>query len=247
MLTVGSANALTYTSGDLVTVFVNNGNEFIADLGNLATLASGTSVVLGTSASLGSTGGTGGIFTAFETNAPFTGNDPRSLTFTTDPSVNPPSNDNVLSYVRALPSGQLALDDGSASGWLFNLSGFPAAGTGGVLVNDATRVAIPTSNPSSYTNVIGLGTNELNNLLPFSTAATLSGNGQVVDLWTGKQTGLRTSVTTLIGTLTVDGNFAGDGSEVRVTFNAVPEPGTLLLVGAGLAGLVWSGRGRRAA
>ena len=246
LLIAGGASALTYSSGDLVGVFVNSGTELVVDLGALSSLTTGHAATFGTPANFGATGALGGTFTAFEANAPFTGTAGRQVTFTTDPTVNPLIFDNQLSaYVTKIPPSQAALDDGSSTGWLRNLNGFPAAGTGGVIINNATELAIPTSVPSSYTNVIGLGTNKINNLLPFSTASTLSGNGQTLDLWTGTRTGVQTSSTVQIGMLKVDGNSAGDGSQVRITFSAVPEPGTLLLVAAGLAGLVGIGKRRR--
>jgi len=256
MLSAGSARALTcpgatgcfvYKSGDLVTVFVNGGNEFIADLGPLASLSS-TPIVLSTAATgnnvLGSTGGIGGTFLAYETNTPFSGTT-RSITFTTDPSVNPPGFDNNLStYVGKIPAAQSALDTGAVGGspdWLQGLNTFTTG-----LIFTPSNLAIATNNPSSYTSVLnGNGLNQISGNLPFSTAPSLTGNGQVVDLWGATRTGLTTSKTTLLGMLTVDGNFATN--EVRITFTAVPEPGTLALACAGLAGVAWMGRSRRTA
>jgi len=255
-LSPNSSRAFTYNTGDLVTVFVNGGNEFIADLGPLSSLTSGTTVTLSTSSSLGGTGALGGTVTAFQTVAPFSGT-PRTIVFTTDPSIHPPNWDNNAivthpSYTAGIQGAQSSLDTGSTGGspdFLQNLNGITAGGTGVIFVGTSTLGLSATNNPSSYTNQIGLGTNTVNNNLPFSTAATLAttvpSGGQVVDLWQAVNTALNKSTTTLIGTLAVNGNVTGDGSTISLTFTAVPEPGTLVLVAAGLSGLVWVGRGRR--
>lgn len=254
--TAGAAHALTYTTGDVIGVLVNSGAELMVDMGPLSGLTSGSPFNFTTPSNFGAVGGLGGIFTAFEVNAPFANTAPRSLTFTTAPSVNPVAFDNQLSpYVTRLPAGQLYLDNGAGTGWLVGLSNFPAAGgpncspsqlTNCVILSTSNELAILTSNPGSYTNGPGLGTNQLNNLLPFSTAASLTTNGQMVDLWTGTRTGVKTSSTSLLGMFTVNGNSLGDGSQISLSFTPVPEPGTLLLVTAGLAGLLWVGRTRGA-
>jgi len=167
--------------------------------------------------------------------------------------VNPTSFDNNFSaYVTKIPSAQSSLDTSgtvSGGGWLQNLNTFPAAGSGTppVLINTATLLGISATSPSSYSKILNAsGLNEIDGTMPFSTAATLSTDPEVVDLWMANRTALTTSSTTLLGTLTVDGNVAGtSGGEVAITFTAVPEPGTLVLVAAGLSGLVWAGRGRR--
>ena len=248
-LGASAGQALTYSSGDLIGVFVNNGVELMVDMGPLSSITNGQIFTFGTPSNFGSTGALGGIFTAFETNAPFSGT-VRSITLTTDPSVNPPSFDNNFSlYVPKIPAAQSALDAAgtvSGGGWLENLNSFPNAGTGGVILNDAQRLAILTTNPSSYTKVINSsGLNNLNGTMPFSTAVMLAANGQLADLWDAKRTALTTSSTTLLGTLTVDGNALGDGSEVRISFSAVPEPGTIFLLSMGLLGLTRMGGRRR--
>jgi PEP-CTERM motif len=248
-----AAQAFTYNTGDLVTVFVNGGHELIADLGPLSSLPT-TPIVLQTQAVLGSNGGLGGIFTAFQTVAPFSGNN-RTLVFTADPTLSPapPAFDNnaistTPAYTAGLEAGQSALDAGSpaSGGWLQQLSGIPSGATGVSFVGATTLGLNATTFGSSYSNLIGLGTNQVNNQLPFSTAANLSANGQVVDLWSGQVTRLNHSTTTLLGTLSVDGNVTGSsGNEVEITFSPVPEPGTMLLLSMGVVGLTWRGRRRR--
>ncbi|HME71551.1 MAG TPA: PEP-CTERM sorting domain-containing protein [Myxococcota bacterium] len=242
-LAAGMAQALTYRSGDLVGVFSASGTELIVDMGPLANLTNGEQFTFGAPSNFGPTGAIGGQFTAFSTQAPFSGFVGRDVTFSTAPSINPPSFDNppasnhISDYVLKLAPAQVALDKGNAGGWLQNLNTAPPAGTGGIIINDATRLAFSSGQPSSYLNVIGLGQNRINNQLPFSTAANLSNPTQELDLWTAVQTAATTSKTTLLGTLEVQGNPLGDGSEVEVTFSAVPEPSTFLLVSVGLSAL----------
>jgi len=262
-----AGQAFSYSSGDVVGVFINQGIELEVDLGQLSkftnghTFTFGTPTNWGTSASPGA-GALGGLFTAFETNTPFSGT-VRTITFTTDacspagPSCptpnappNPPSFDNMLSaYVGKIPTAQSSLDTGSVGGspdWLQSLNTFGNADGSTIFINDATRVSVLTSNQGSYTTIIGAsGQNNINGTMPFSTAVSLLGNGQVADLWSATRTALRTSKTTLLGTFMVDGNASGDGSEVSITFaSVVPEPGTMVLLSMGLLGLAWRG-GRR--
>jgi hypothetical protein len=157
----------------------------------------------------------------------------------------------ISKYVTKIGGAQVSLDTGTGStggGWLPLLPNFPAGGIGGVIFNNPTSLAIPSSESSSFLNVIGLGTNEINGRLPFSTALTLTNPSEVLDLWTGTETSATKSHTTLLGTLNVQGNSKGDGSMVQVTFSAVPEPSTLLLVSMGLCAIARAARrgGRRA-
>jgi hypothetical protein len=240
----GIGHAFSYNTGDLVGVFVG-GSELIVDLGPLSQMTNGETITFATPVSFGF----GSRFLSLESNAPFNGQIGRNVTFTTATTVNPTIFDNNIShYVTKIAGAQVSLDNGlgaSAGGWLPLLPHFPPAGLGGVIVNDATRLLIPATESSSYTNVIGLSTDQINGKLPFSIAASLVGSTPtVLDLWKGVQASATTSRTTELGTLTVNGDPTGSGTEVQITFNAVPEPTTAGLVAVGL-GVLSAVRKRR--
>jgi hypothetical protein len=104
---------------------------------------------------------------------------------------------------------------------------------GGTILNTPVELSISATNVNSWTNFIGPN---IDTFLPFSTTSTVTANGHVVDLWTGTRTGAATSQTVELGTLTVDGNVDG-GKEVQITFDAVPEPSTFVLIVLGIGGV----------
>lgn len=253
-LAAGAAHAFSYKSDDMIAVFVNAGTELIADLGNPTTLTNGQTFTLSTSGTLGPTAGVGGIFTALAVGGTLgSGTSNRTIFYTTDSSLtplpptydNPPNTKTITDYVRKINAAQFGLDDGNGNGWMNGLNLLPAADGSTILINQAALLAIISSAGSSYTTNIGKGTNEIGGQLPFSTANLGNppslGASSVFPLWEATQTALNTSHTVQIGSLDVLANPNGDGSAVKIEFQAVPEPGTLLLVSLGLTALLTRG------
>jgi hypothetical protein len=241
-LGAGAAEAFTYATGDLVGIFVNAGTELEVDLGPLSSLTNGQSFTFQAPPQFAGAGAIGGTFAALQTFAPFTGLAPRSISYSTDPSVNPLSFDNKANYITKISPAQSSIDTGTGSGWLPDLNKLPPAGMSDVILNTPTELAIPTSDVNSWTSLIGP---KVNDSLPFSTVVNLMGNGALVPVWTGTRTATTTTHTVEVGELTVDGNPSSDGSTVGIKFSVIPEPGTLWLLGAGLSGLAWVGRRQR--
>jgi hypothetical protein len=241
------AHAFSYTSGDVIGVFVDSGAELIVNLGPLAGLGAGGPVTIGLPANFGGDGALGGKFLAFQVASPFTGTLGRNVTFTTENGVDPTTfNSNVVGYVNKIAAAQTFLDDGGGSPdkFLETLPSFPLAGVGGVILNDANRLAILTANAGSYTTKATQGgsTDRINGNLPFEIDNPLDVSSQLIQLWTASRVSTTAASSTLLGSFTVEGNVGGDTA--RITFAPVPEPGTAFLLASGLAGLVVAGRKR---
>jgi hypothetical protein len=248
---VGAANALTYTTGDYVAVFVKGTTDFYVDLGsNLASLNQGGTFLLPTAAqspdfisSGANPGAVGATFGIYKTNGPFTGTFPRGITVTTDPSVDPTTFNNKATFITKITPAQTLLDNGSGAGWLPADVGLAL---GSDLLNDTFRKAINNSipaplNPNSWASNIGP---QIGGFLPFITSSTLGAVSQE-NLYTMTRTGNATAVAVLQGAFSVTGDVTTpSGDAVSFSFTPVPEPGTLLLVVSGLTGLIWVGRRR---
>lgn len=220
-----SAQAFVYTSGDLVGIFVDGSSELIVNLGPVGSLSPGQTFDFVTPPGFGSDGAINGKFVAYTAQAPFTGSLGRNVTFTAPGTTSPPSYDsNVTAYVARLGLAQTVLDDGGAPDkFLELLNNFPAPPVGGILVNTATLLSVPTSNGASYTATIGQNgvTDRIDNQLPFETDVAITGTNYVV-LWDAERVTTTTASTQSVGIFEITGNLGGGTPTTRVRF--LPEP-----------------------
>ena len=233
----GASRALPfqYADGDIIGVFTKSGVDMIVNLGQLPASGATTKVFALPSQFSGTTAG--GKFSAFRVGDPFAF--PESIEFTTQ---------NALSFPD--PTGQFASAVGAAQAnlisWFSLLPLIPDAPAGGnVFARDTDRVVVNANATFSYSTVLGISADAIGEVLTngVSTKTIFDGNGDLaVPFYTVTydfdNDGNSVYGKTLRGTFTVD-----DGA---VTFTAIPEPGTLVLVFAGLTGLALSGRRERA-
>jgi hypothetical protein len=240
LLSTPPASAFSYANGDLVTTFVKNGYELILNLGASPTNTAGKSIDVSTLTLPSQFSGSlsGATWTALSVRnpdavfvgGPADGAGQANIILTTN---NSPTS---VSFFQIGDAQSQLRPPGSNTAWfgLLTSASLSVNGTD-VLENTASRLVIAATNFASYSGNLGFGSNAVANTLPISTAGIVSGTvvGDALPLYE------------LLQTLDDQLNFGTQISNLG-TLNLVPEPGTALLLGAGLAGLVRFGRARNA-
>lgn len=231
--------AFSYANGDLVVAFVKNGFELILNLGTTPNSPGAIGIDVPGLVLPAQYGGSleGATWTAFSVRAPeaqFSGDlagvPQANIILTTN------SNPGVVSFNNVGDAQAQLQPPNGGMAWFSLLKSVGAANGTSILENAADRLVIGTGLYASYTGVLGFGSNAVANTLPLSTAGIVSASviGDELPLYE------------VIQTAEFDGNDFILGTQVNPLgpVRLVPEPGTALLIGAGLAGLIGFGRNR---
>lgn len=231
-----SANAFSINTDDVVGIWIDSGYEMIVNLGNASTLTPGYSKTVALPAEFG--GASGGRFVALGALGPIN-NVNYDILYTTDPSLNPPSfATNISQFVLKIGPARDAMLTNAGLGFLGLLDNIPAPNGSTILANDSDRLVIATNLVGSYTNVLK-ATDRINAQLPFLVSTQFGADEQLqAEFWRTVRNSGTSSTVTLFATFDVN------GGTVSIP---IPEPGTAMLLFAGLAGLAVAGRRREKA
>lgn len=227
-LTAGPAHAIPIANGDLVVVLQKAGTEVIVNVGSA--FASHSVDLTSAATTLGGLEGAKVVGLGVQ--------DPNRLS--PDFGFGQLPQEDIIFTSLATPT----LDDAQIELSMNALDTSLASTSWFWLLRSVSNPVIPTSAGFSYQNTLGLGTDAIANNLNFSIAALISGGSVSLPVFSAIKGfgdfGGPERVVSEIGSLVISGN--------QLSYSAVPEPGTLLLVGMGVAGLAaFERRARRTA
>ncbi len=227
------AAAFSYATDDLLLMISKSGTEATVNLGQLGSGTSPLSASIDLTSFGGSLSGATYRLLAEPVRASDAPNSQNEMVFSAAPGVNVPSYASSDTLVNGLAAVSFLFDD-SPNGYAPAL-GLVGPGTANILSNTATQITYPESNGISYkAKLNATGGDTLNSNFPFG-IGTLFDTSSSTTLWDAQiNQDFTGSILKELGTVTLSGSTA--------TFSPVPEPGTLLLLGAGLSGLVVFGR-----
>jgi hypothetical protein len=261
VLAASAANAIQVNDGDLIIALAKNGIDAIYDFGPSVTPGTTKQFTLPTGSNGFPAGPSGALSEGAVANAmgvPKPGNqefDPalgvmvpvatlRFTTTTTDPLGATDMNrdteiSNAANFLQSTPVP-------AASGWVPSLPGFNAT----AISSSANSVILHATQNGSYSSSTGPGNNGQNKIsgsLSFTTDAVIGAGGSLMfPLWdaTAGTVSVGGSIPTSV---TRDGTlkFSEAGGILTVTLLAIPEPGTFVLLAAGLCGLAARRAARR--